>query len=252
MPLTSHALAAEEIEQLLAAFVVPNHAHGQHASAQFSKVVHRIRRAARIRFATQMPQNQHGSFARDARNFAGDEFVEHEIADHADRLLRKRAHDIEQARQINARVSGSQTACGPFGVRLRPFFGGWLQRVERERLSRTSSATPSRKVSQQRGTRQCAARREACGRRDFELGTTPAEWLWVPSLPVVSPDKCRTQSPRPQTLSANYFCGCSGFSGLCSFGGGGFFDSFTGCDAFFGESCTAFVCTLFPLLPLLP
>ena len=44
-----------------------------------------------------MAQDQDGGFAGDAGNFAGDEFVEDEIADYADGLAGEAGDDVEQA-----------------------------------------------------------------------------------------------------------------------------------------------------------
>ncbi len=74
------------IEQRAAAFVVTDHTDRENARAQRRKIVDGVRRAARVDFGVAVAQNQHRRFAGDARNFAGNEFVEHEIADDADRL----------------------------------------------------------------------------------------------------------------------------------------------------------------------
>ena len=79
-------LAAEEIEEFAAAFVVADYADWQDARAQFREVVHGVGCAAGVTLALAMAEDQDGGFAGDARDFAGDEFVEDEVADYADGL----------------------------------------------------------------------------------------------------------------------------------------------------------------------
>ena len=99
-----HAFAAQVFEKFFTASVIADDSHRQDARTERSKVVDGIRAATGIYLGVAMAQDQHRSFARDAGNFAGDEFVEYEIADHADGLARKTADDIEQTIEIDAGV----------------------------------------------------------------------------------------------------------------------------------------------------
>ena len=84
-----HSLSTEIIQQGLAAFVFAHYADGQNARAKIREVVYGIGGAAGISLGAAMPQNQHGSLARDTRDFTGDKFVEHKISHQANRLPRE-------------------------------------------------------------------------------------------------------------------------------------------------------------------
>ncbi len=73
-----------------------------------------------------MTQNQDWGFAGDAGNFAGSEFVEHEIADDADCLFWKCGDDIEQAREVYGRILRGFVV---FVRRLLSCFSTWTQEI---------------------------------------------------------------------------------------------------------------------------
>jgi len=89
--------ATEVIEELAACGVVADYSNGEDARAEVGEVEDGIGCAAWIRFGTAMTDDQDRGFARDAGNFAGDEFVENEIADYADGLAGEGRDDVQEA-----------------------------------------------------------------------------------------------------------------------------------------------------------
>ena len=75
------------IEERATAGICSQHTDWNNAGTQVCKVVDGVCCATRIRFGTAMAQNQNRRFARNARDFARSEFVEHEVADDANRLF---------------------------------------------------------------------------------------------------------------------------------------------------------------------
>ena len=98
------AFAAKMLEELAAALIVADDADGQDARAKIGEVEDGIGRATGIGFGAAMTQDQYGRLAGHAGNFAGDEFIEDEIADDADRLAREGCNDIEKAGEVHAGV----------------------------------------------------------------------------------------------------------------------------------------------------
>ena len=108
----------------MAAGVVTHDTNGQHASSEVDQIIYGVRGATGIGLTATVPQDQHGGLARDARNLAGNEFVENEIADYADGLLREGGNQIEQTAKVDGRILGEVMAgvraAGPgCGVRRR-------------------------------------------------------------------------------------------------------------------------------------
>ena len=101
-------LAAEELEEFAAAFVVADDAYRQDARAEFCEIVHGVGCAAGIAFAFAMAEDQDGGFARDAGDFAGDEFVEDEVAYYADGLAGEGGDEVEEAGEVDGGVGGGQ------------------------------------------------------------------------------------------------------------------------------------------------
>jgi hypothetical protein len=85
------------IEQLAASFVIANDADRQDARTEVGEIADGVGGAARICFRAAVAKNQDRSFARDARDLAGNEFIEDEIAHDGNRLARKGSDEIEQA-----------------------------------------------------------------------------------------------------------------------------------------------------------
>ncbi len=92
------------IEELAAGEVIAHDADGEDTRAEIGEVVNGVSCAAGIRFGAAMAEDKDRGFAGDARNFTGDEFVEHEIADDADGLAGEGGDDVEQAREVHAGV----------------------------------------------------------------------------------------------------------------------------------------------------
>ena len=98
------AFAAEMIEELAAGCVIADYADGEDAGAEVGQVEDGVGCSAWIRFGAAMAEDQDGGFAGDARNFAGDEFIEDEIAHYADGLAGEGGDDVEEAGEVHGGV----------------------------------------------------------------------------------------------------------------------------------------------------
>ena len=98
------ALSAKMVEDGAAAGIGSEHANGKDAGTEICEIVDGVGCAAWIGFCAAVAQDQHRGFARDARDFARGKFIEHEIADDADGLLRKGRDDIEEPGEIYSGV----------------------------------------------------------------------------------------------------------------------------------------------------
>jgi hypothetical protein len=87
---------AKTAEQQAAGFVVANNTDRKHIDAEISEIIDRIRAATRDYSALAMPQDQHRSFSRNARNFTEDKFVGHHVAEHSYGDARERLNDFAQ------------------------------------------------------------------------------------------------------------------------------------------------------------
>src|SRR5882672_3993106 len=92
-----NAAVAEGTEQEPARFIVTYYTDRKNSYAQVGKVANRVGGAARNYFAIPVLQDQHRRFARDARDFAEDEFIGDQITQDGDGGLGKRLHDLAQA-----------------------------------------------------------------------------------------------------------------------------------------------------------
>ena len=92
---------AKGAEQQASRLVVAHHAHRQHGDAQRGQVVNRVATAAGNHGALAVLEDQHRRFARDAGDFAVDEFVGHQIGDHRDGEAREGVHDLAQALELS-------------------------------------------------------------------------------------------------------------------------------------------------------
>src|SRR5579864_2675880 len=95
-----HLLAMEVFDEGVSSGVIAYSTHGQNSCGQIDEIVRGIRAAARDYLCLLVTQNQNGRFARDARDFSGDVFVDDEIAENDDGLPRKCRDNIQQAGQI--------------------------------------------------------------------------------------------------------------------------------------------------------
>jgi hypothetical protein len=95
--------AAEMIEELSASGVVADYSDGEDAGAEVGQVEDSVGCAAGIRFGAAMTNDQDWRFAGNAGNFAGNEFVENKIANHANSLARKDGDNIEKSGEVNIR-----------------------------------------------------------------------------------------------------------------------------------------------------
>lgn len=80
---------AEVPQQQAAGIVISKNADRENIHAEISKVVHRIRAAARNDGTLAVAQDEHGSLAGDARDLAENKFVGDHIAKHGDGEARK-------------------------------------------------------------------------------------------------------------------------------------------------------------------
>jgi hypothetical protein len=81
--------SAEVFEEREARPVVADRADWKDASAEIGEIIERVRAAAGESASSAVAQNEDGSFARDAGDFAGYELIEDEITHKRDRLLGK-------------------------------------------------------------------------------------------------------------------------------------------------------------------
>jgi hypothetical protein len=89
-----NAFVAESAQQQLARLVVADDANRQDVHSQVGEIVDGIGAAARNHLAIAVLQNQHGRFARDARNFAEHELVGDQIGEDGYRELGKGFDDL--------------------------------------------------------------------------------------------------------------------------------------------------------------
>ena len=87
-------LVAESLEQQAAGLVVADDADRQHVDAQVGEIIDGIGSAAGHDAAFAMLENQHRSLARNARDFAENKFVGHQVAEHGDGDLGERFDDL--------------------------------------------------------------------------------------------------------------------------------------------------------------
>src|SRR5579864_29194 len=95
-----HLLAMEVFDEGVSSGVIAYSTHGQNSCGQIDEIVRGIRAAARDYLCLLVTQNQNGRFAKNARDFSGDVFIDDEIAENDDGLPRKRRDNIQQAGQI--------------------------------------------------------------------------------------------------------------------------------------------------------
>ncbi len=115
----------EIFEEHAARFIVANRANGKRFGAERGDVVDGIGAAAGKAGSFAMAENQDGGFARDAGNFAGDEFVEDEVGENGNFFAAKFGDDFEKVRNIH----GGRVSCGLSGFLARlnaaGLFQGW-------------------------------------------------------------------------------------------------------------------------------
>jgi hypothetical protein len=87
-------LLAEALQKHAAGFVVSNDAYRQHIDSQICQVEDGIGAAAGNHRSLAMFQNEHGRLARDARDFAEDEFIRHQVPDHRDGYFGEVLNDV--------------------------------------------------------------------------------------------------------------------------------------------------------------
>lgn len=102
----------QQLDERFAAIVITYCADGDHARTQRGEIHRSIRAAARISFGPTVAQDQHWRFARNTGDLARDEFVEDEIAEHANSLAQKCSHHIEQSDQIDGIIGLAQNSRG--------------------------------------------------------------------------------------------------------------------------------------------
>ena len=90
-------LVAKIFQQQPPRFIVAHNAHGQDIHSQIRQVICGVGSAAGHHGAFAVLQDQHRRFARHARNFAEDELVGHQIAQHRDGELGEGFDDLLQA-----------------------------------------------------------------------------------------------------------------------------------------------------------
>ena len=88
---------AESAQQQLSRLVVAHDSNRQDVHSEVGEVVDGIRAAAGNHLAIAVLQNQHGRFARDARNLAEHEFVGDQVREDGDRELGKRFDNLPQS-----------------------------------------------------------------------------------------------------------------------------------------------------------
>src|SRR6266700_3762118 len=93
-----NSFVAETFHEQTSRLVVSHDPHWQNADAQIGKIVHRVCSAAGKNGAFAMAKDEHRRLARDARDFAEDEFVGDHVAKHGDRDARKSLHNLAQPR----------------------------------------------------------------------------------------------------------------------------------------------------------
>ena len=88
---------AKGLDEQSSGFVITDSANGKHVDAEVSEVADRVGSASGNEFALAMLENENGSFARDARNFAEDKFISDEISEDGDGDVGERFHQLAQA-----------------------------------------------------------------------------------------------------------------------------------------------------------
>jgi hypothetical protein len=87
-------LVTEGAQQEAAGIIVANDPDGQNVYSEICQVIGGIGASPRNDGAIAMAENQHGRFARYARNFSEDELVSHHVAKHGDGKPSKGLDDL--------------------------------------------------------------------------------------------------------------------------------------------------------------
>ena len=96
-PAHRNALVAERFDQQAAGLVVAHDADGQNIDVEVGEIIDGIGTAARNDRSLAMLEDQHGRFARDAGDFAVDEFVGDQVGEHGDGDFGKRLKNFLEA-----------------------------------------------------------------------------------------------------------------------------------------------------------
>src|SRR5580700_2345588 len=89
-----NALVAKGAEKKLTGLIVTDDADGKHVDSEIGEVVDGIAAAAGDDLAVVMLENQDGSFAGDARNFAEHELVGNQVGEHSHGQLGERLDEF--------------------------------------------------------------------------------------------------------------------------------------------------------------
>ena len=100
MPLMEIFLLAKALQQQAAGFVVAYHANRKNVDAQRGQVHHRIRAASGNYGALAVLQDQHRRLARDAGDFAEDEFVGDQVRQNRDGDFGERVDNLLPALRV--------------------------------------------------------------------------------------------------------------------------------------------------------